>query len=104
MNKLYLLQSLEVLGKVESGQKLRLNYGKLEIDKTPNALLRWFSGNNKHVSLEYLVELINTAIYLYVPIEHNVVTALENLKTTYRMNETMVFRLASLQELIARTQ
>lgn len=102
LNESYLLKSLDVLEKVEVGHKLSVSFGILKIDSNPNRIIRWLAGDGKYISLEYITQVINSSIFLHLPINPNVIVSLENLKMTYHKSERMVSRLTSLQELIEK--
>lgn len=93
-------ESLELLNNIEPGDKLSISYGKLRIVKNPNKIIRWLSGDGKYMSLQYVVDVINTAISLKIPIDPKVLISLENMKITYHKSKNMIFRLTNLQNVI----
>jgi hypothetical protein len=93
------LDALRVLEIIQPGQKLTFKNG-IEIVDNPSRIGRWLSGDNKETTIEGLTKIIDTAIALGVPISHNVVHALENLKMTYHKSKTMMVKLSELQKKI----
>ena len=100
MNEQEINDALETLGRVEPGDKLSIAYGKLVIVTSPNRIIRWLSGDGKYISLTYVMNVINNAIFLKIPIDPNVLNSLENMKITYHKSDNMINRLTALQDVI----
>ena len=90
---------MDVLEKVEVGQKLRFT-GGISIDETPSRMSRWLAGENKDTTIKGVTDIIERAIAMNIPIKERVVTALENLKTTYKSSKGIVQSLTDLQLMI----
>ena len=91
---------MEVLEKIEPGQKLSFKCGKVEIVDNPSRLGRWLSGDNKHTTLQGVTDIIQGAMSSGLYISTKTLTGLDNLKVTYSKSKTMVTRLTDLQDRI----
>lgn len=93
---------LSILEKIEPGQKLTVYKGTITIVNHSTRIGRWISGNNRHVTLTEISNIIDTAISSNTPIDERIITSLENLKLTYHTSKNMVQSLLMLQEKIAK--
>jgi hypothetical protein len=91
---------MEVLEKIEPGQKLSFKCGKVEIVDNPSRIGRWLSGENKHTTLRGVTDIVEAAMSSGSYISSKVLSGLENLKVTYSSSKTMGTRLTELQERI----
>ena len=97
MDKLYIINSLATLEKIKYGQKIAVHHDKISIIESPYRIIRWISGNNKHVTHVHISEIINNAISMNVPIKLKIVNSLEQLKLTYRRHKKFVKGMTDLQ-------
>jgi hypothetical protein len=93
-----IIQSLNILEKVEPGQKLSFSGGKITIVEKPTAIGRWYAGDSKHKTLIEVSKIVDNAMNIGVPIDTKIITALENLKVTYHKSKEIVLALAGLQK------
>lgn len=97
MDKLYIINSLATLEKIKRGQKIAIHRDRISIVENPYRIVRWLSGNNRHLTHVHISEIINNAISLDVPINLKVVNSLEQLKLTYRRYDKFVKGISELQ-------
>jgi hypothetical protein len=91
------MNELEVLGKIQPGQKLSFKCGTVEIVDNPSRIGRWLSGDNKRTTLEGVTRIIEAAITEGRPINSDVVKGLDNLRLTYCTSKSVDIKLAELQ-------
>ena len=91
------MSELEVLGKIQPGQKLSFKCGTVEIVDNPSRIGRWLSGENKRTTLEGVTRIIEVAISEGLPISSDVIKGLDNLRLTYCTSKSVDIKLAELQ-------
>lgn len=89
---------MDVLEKLQPGQKLSFKRGKVEIVDNPSRISRWLSGETKHTTLQGVTDIIHGAMTSGAHISSSVVYGLDNLKITYHKSRTMVIKLSELQK------
>ena len=94
------MNELEVLGKIQPGQKLSFKCGTVEIVDNPSRIGRWLSGENKRTTLEGVTRIIEVAISEGLPISSDVIKGLDNLRLTYCTSKSVDIKLAELQKRI----
>ena len=96
----FIEESLATLSKIEAGQKLCIRVGKLCIDKNPNRIYRWFMGDSKTVIYLHVDLLIEMAISFKLPLDVNLITAIEIYKNTYKNRTDVQENFTKLQQKI----
>ena len=94
------MNELEVLEKIQPGQKLSFKCGTVEIVDNPSRIGRWLSGESKRTTLEGVTRIIETAISEGRPIHSDVIKGLDNLRLTYCKSKSVNIQLADLQKRI----
>ena len=98
MDEQYILDSLDTLGKIQSGQKLSVSTGKFQIVDKPFGIFRWLSGDNKNITVAYIRQVVDNAILKNIPFDGKLILhALENLKMTYHKHLSVISELTKIQ-------
>lgn len=69
-----------VISSIKPGEKISVRNGLLSIDKNPNPILRWLSGDSKYVALMYIQIIVDNALFMNIKIDP---IGLKNLQETY---------------------
>lgn len=78
--KRIIIKAVSVIQSIKAGDKLTLRSGNLEIDKKPNLLIRWLSGDSKYVTMRHIKYVVENALEMGIKID---TTGLKNLQETY---------------------
>jgi hypothetical protein len=97
----YIEENLETLSKLEPGQKLYIRMGMIKIDKNPKRIYRWFTGDSKVVVFSHLDNMIDLAISFSIPLDLQLLDALENYKITYNHRKDITDNINKLQKKIS---
>jgi len=102
MTSEYVEESLDRLVELEPGQKLYIRMGMLKIDKNPNRIYRFFTGDPKWMIHLHIEQLIDLAIAYEIPLDLKLLDALENYKITYRHRKSVQENFTLLQKKISK--
>ena len=103
MTSEYVELSLDTLLQIQPGQKLYIRMGILKIDKNPNRIYRWFTGDRKFIIYYHLEHIIDLAIAYGIPLDIRLLDALEIYKETYSDNKYIQENFTFLQKKISDT-